>query len=207
MFRWENLTSHLVRMKNSSYYIAPVGDWTHDLPHTVASNMVKVSHSLNHSATEAVTFMFSCWLISVHGNQQIGRHFNKNGQFEFKFHVHDNFFSCLIRRIGSLLCSTMLCHWLHRAQFFMQRISLSAWTLYLTSISRKHISPVCKWNISWYNCRIVIWFWEFQLHWVYAYNDYGNLLGICDWLKVASVINAEYFRFFFGFLVFENKYV
>ena len=54
MFRWENLTSHLVRMKNSSYYIAPVGDWTHDLPHTVASNMVKVSHALNHSATEAV---------------------------------------------------------------------------------------------------------------------------------------------------------
>ena len=42
------------RMKNSSYYIAPVGDWTHDLPHTVASNMVKVSHALNHSATEAV---------------------------------------------------------------------------------------------------------------------------------------------------------
>ena len=29
------------RMKNSSYYIAPVGDRTHDLPHTVASNMVK----------------------------------------------------------------------------------------------------------------------------------------------------------------------
>ena len=41
-------------MKNSSYYIAPVGDWTHDLLHTVASNMVKVSHALNHSATEAV---------------------------------------------------------------------------------------------------------------------------------------------------------
>ena len=40
-------------MKNSSYYIAPVGDWTHDLPHTVASNMVKVSHVLKHSATEA----------------------------------------------------------------------------------------------------------------------------------------------------------
>ena len=53
MFRWENLTSHLVRMKNSSYYIVPVGDWTHDLPHTVASNMAKVSHVLNHSATEA----------------------------------------------------------------------------------------------------------------------------------------------------------
>ena len=32
MFGWENLTSHLVRTKNSSYYIAPVGDWTHDLP-------------------------------------------------------------------------------------------------------------------------------------------------------------------------------
>ena len=39
------------RMKNSSYYIAPVGDRTHDLTHTVASNMVKVSHALNHSAT------------------------------------------------------------------------------------------------------------------------------------------------------------
>ena len=42
------------RMKNSSYYVAPVGDGTHDLPHTVASNMVKLSHALNHSATEAV---------------------------------------------------------------------------------------------------------------------------------------------------------
>ena len=34
--------------------IAPVGDRTHDLPHTVVSNMVKVSHALNHSATAAV---------------------------------------------------------------------------------------------------------------------------------------------------------
>ena len=33
--------------------IASVGDRTHDLLHTVASNMVKVSHTLNHSATEA----------------------------------------------------------------------------------------------------------------------------------------------------------
>ena len=39
------------RMKNSSYYIAAVGERTHDLPHTVASNMVNVSHALNHSAT------------------------------------------------------------------------------------------------------------------------------------------------------------
>ena len=38
-------------MKNSSYYISPAGDRTHDIPHTVASNMVKVSHTLNHSAT------------------------------------------------------------------------------------------------------------------------------------------------------------
>ena len=36
------------RMKNS------VGDRTHDLPHTVALNMVKVSQALNHSATAAV---------------------------------------------------------------------------------------------------------------------------------------------------------
>ena len=36
------------RMKNSSYYIAPVGVRTHDLPHThtAASNMVKVSYAL-----------------------------------------------------------------------------------------------------------------------------------------------------------------
>ena len=36
-------------LKNSSYYIASVGDWTHDHPHTVASNMVKVSHAHNHT--------------------------------------------------------------------------------------------------------------------------------------------------------------
>ena len=47
------------RMKNSSYYIAPVGDWTHDLPHTVASNMFKVSHALNHSDTEAVKMLLA----------------------------------------------------------------------------------------------------------------------------------------------------
>ena len=40
------------RMKNSSYYIAPAGDRTHDLPHTVALNMVKVSYAPNHSATD-----------------------------------------------------------------------------------------------------------------------------------------------------------
>ena len=38
-------------MKNSSYYIAPFGVRTHDLPHTVASNMGKVSHALTHSTT------------------------------------------------------------------------------------------------------------------------------------------------------------
>ena len=65
MFRWENLTSHLVRMKNSSYYIAPVGDWTHDLPHTVASNMVNMSHALNHSAMNAVRHKGSTSVISV----------------------------------------------------------------------------------------------------------------------------------------------
>ena len=42
------------RMKNSSYYIAPVGVRTHELPHTVASNMGKVSYALTHSATAAV---------------------------------------------------------------------------------------------------------------------------------------------------------
>ena len=41
------------RMKNSSYYIAPVGVRTNDLPHTIASNMGKVSYALTHSATAA----------------------------------------------------------------------------------------------------------------------------------------------------------
>ena len=54
-------------MKNSSYYIAPVGDRTHDLPHTVASNMVKVSHALNHSATEAyVSHTRISWYVVSH---------------------------------------------------------------------------------------------------------------------------------------------
>ena len=46
------------RMINSYYYIAQVGDLTHDLPHTVASNMVKVSHALNHSATDGCRVYF-----------------------------------------------------------------------------------------------------------------------------------------------------
>ena len=32
------------------------GDRTHDIPHTVASNMGKVSHALTHSATATVGF-------------------------------------------------------------------------------------------------------------------------------------------------------
>ena len=43
-----------MRKPYSSYYIAPVGDRTRDVPHTVASNMVKVSPALDRSATEAV---------------------------------------------------------------------------------------------------------------------------------------------------------
>ena len=48
-------------MKNSSYYIAPVGFRTHDLPHTVASNMGKVSYALTHSATAAVESSSNLW--------------------------------------------------------------------------------------------------------------------------------------------------
>ena len=51
MFRWGKPYQSPGQMKNSSYYIAPVGDRTHDLPHTVASNMVNVSQALTHSAT------------------------------------------------------------------------------------------------------------------------------------------------------------
>ena len=52
-------------MKNSSYYIAPVGVRTHDLPHTVASNMGKVSHALTHSATVGHQILFSCSIICL----------------------------------------------------------------------------------------------------------------------------------------------
>ena len=51
--------------------IPPVGDWTHDLPHTVALNMVKVSHALNHSATHSnnINFLTSPWrLFHVSGS-------------------------------------------------------------------------------------------------------------------------------------------
>ena len=53
------------QMKNSSYYIAPVGVRTHDLPHTVASNMSKVPYALTHSATPAVNQLLWKRLICV----------------------------------------------------------------------------------------------------------------------------------------------
>ena len=40
--------------KNSSYYSAPVGDRTRDLPPPCSFIMAKVSHALNHSAMAAV---------------------------------------------------------------------------------------------------------------------------------------------------------
>ena len=46
----ENRASHLVGWQTHPT-IAPVGVRTHDLPHAVASNMVKVSYAPNHSAT------------------------------------------------------------------------------------------------------------------------------------------------------------
>ena len=47
-------------------YIAPGGDRSHDLPHTVASNMVKVSHALNHSATNLYLYVvMSLLLVSL----------------------------------------------------------------------------------------------------------------------------------------------
>ena len=45
--------------KNSSYYNAPVGDRTHDLP------SAKVSHALNHSAMDRLciyVLIFMCWI-------------------------------------------------------------------------------------------------------------------------------------------------
>ncbi len=59
-------------MKNSSYYIAPVGDWAHDLPQAVASNMVKVSHALNHSATEAVRVNILTSALHIAANSKDG---------------------------------------------------------------------------------------------------------------------------------------
>ena len=48
--------------------MAPVGNRTHDLPHTVASNMVKVSNALNHSATAAARVILSLRVNRVLGS-------------------------------------------------------------------------------------------------------------------------------------------
>ena len=57
------------RMKNSSYYIAPIGDRIQYFPHTVASNMVKVSHALNHSTmcvcVRSRACVFECVCLNV----------------------------------------------------------------------------------------------------------------------------------------------
>ena len=53
------------RMKNSSYYIAPVGVRTHDLPHTVASNMGKVSHALTHSIVAIFLWTVPCLITFI----------------------------------------------------------------------------------------------------------------------------------------------
>ena len=58
------------RMKNSSYYIAPVGVQTHDLQHTLASNMGKVSYALTHSATAAVNIKCLCLVSYVNDHKQ-----------------------------------------------------------------------------------------------------------------------------------------
>ena len=53
MFRWGNRSSCLAGWKThpTIIIIAPVGVRTHDLPHSAPSNVVKVSHAFNHSAT------------------------------------------------------------------------------------------------------------------------------------------------------------
>ena len=52
-------------MQNSSYYIAPVGVRTHDLPLTVASNTGKVSYALTHSAMVAVLMKYMFNVIAM----------------------------------------------------------------------------------------------------------------------------------------------
>ena len=54
MFRWGNRTSHLVGWKTHPTILPRSGIELTTSPHTVASNMVKVSHALNHSATTAM---------------------------------------------------------------------------------------------------------------------------------------------------------
>ena len=61
----ENRASHLVGWKTdpTTVYIAPVGVRTHNLPHTVASHMGKVSHALTQSDTAAVNEHDQCFLL------------------------------------------------------------------------------------------------------------------------------------------------
>ena len=58
----ENRASHRSDEKTHLAILPPVGDQTHDLPHTVASNMVNVSHALTHSATAEVCYFVCCEL-------------------------------------------------------------------------------------------------------------------------------------------------
>ena len=56
------------RMKNSSYYIAQVGVRTHDLPHSAASNMVKVPHAPNHGGGVLIPLRASIWILETDMN-------------------------------------------------------------------------------------------------------------------------------------------
>ena len=61
MFRWENLIYNIV----GSYYIAPVGDWTHD-----------------HSATEA-----SYWRMNGPMSSRVTLAFLNTGYITFSYHI------------------------------------------------------------------------------------------------------------------------
>ena len=70
MFRWGNQIQTIpvtwVGWKTHPIIIiSAVGDRTNDLPYTVASNMVKVSHALNHSATAELDWLFLEALLEV----------------------------------------------------------------------------------------------------------------------------------------------
>ena len=84
-------------MKNSSYYIAPVGVRTHDLPHIVASKMGKVSYALTHSY-HLEEFESAAGAERTMSGQTLGGIYNEDSMKKRRSyrHLHRHYYYCYL---------------------------------------------------------------------------------------------------------------
>ena len=123
-------------MKNSSYYIAPARDRTHDLPLTVASNMFKVSHALNHLATVIVcNSHVDKWIKRFLGN-------DSTSQFGLLWCCH-------------LSWSVTSCHFVCCPLYILSHVSVISEGFHVNCYDHYQIFAVLETNISW-KCEIVL---------------------------------------------------